>query len=156
MPSNGAVNGAQAKGHDPVSKSETKPVLLSGGNPQIAKGYGPAPVAAYLDAMPGWKADIGRRLDAIIERVVPDVEKAVKWNTPFYGVEKDCWFASYHCMTRYVKVTFFKGSELDPPPPGTSKYPAVRYLDIYEDKRFDEDQFASWIEQAARLPGEKM
>mgnify|MGYP003109643364 FL=1 len=139
-----------------MSKSEAKPVLLSGGNPQIPKGYGNAPVAAYLKAMPGWKGDIGRRLDAIIERVVPNVEKAVKWNTPFYGMEKDRWFTAYHCMTKYVKVTFFDGRDLDPPPPGTSKYPQVRYLDIYEDKGFDEDQFACWIEQASKLPGEKM
>tara|TARA_A100001391_G_scaffold119236_2_gene81134 strand:- start:10672 stop:11100 length:429 start_codon:yes stop_codon:yes gene_type:complete len=140
----------------PMSKSKDEPVLLSGGNPQIPKGYGNGPVAAYLDAMPGWKGDIGRRLDAIIERVVPNLEKAVKWNSPFYGVEKDYWFTSYHCMTKYVKVTFFRGSDLDPPPPGTSKYPAVRYLDIYEDKGFDEDRFAEWIEQASKLPGEKL
>ncbi|WP_417578757.1 DUF1801 domain-containing protein [Pelagibacterium sp.] len=139
-----------------MGKTDNKPVLLSGGNPQIPKGYGDAPVQAYIAAMPGWKRDIGQRLDAIIGEVVPDVEKAVKWNSPFYGVEKDHWFTSYHCMTKYIKVTFFSGSDLDPLPPGTSKYPAVRYLDIYEDKGFDQDQFAAWIAQAAKLPGEKL
>jgi len=131
-------------------------VLLSGGNPQIPKGFGNAPVEAYIAAMPGWKSDIGRRIDTIVERVVPDVSKAVKWNSPLYGVEQGVWFLSYHCFTRYVKVTFFNGGSLEPPPPGESKYPAVRYLDIYEDKPLDEEQFADWVKQASLLPGERM
>jgi hypothetical protein len=130
-------------------------VLLSGGNPQIAKGYGDGPVQAYIAAMPGWKSEVGRRLDAIIEHAVPGVRKAVKWNSPFYGVEDDSWFLSYHCFAKYVKVTFFRGGSLDPPPPGTSKYPAVRYLDIREGQ-LDEAQFAAWVKQASKLPGEKM
>jgi hypothetical protein len=131
------------------------PVLLSGGNPQIAKGYGDAPVRAYIAAMPGWKSDLGRRLDAIVERVVPGVKKAVKWNSPFYGVEDDHWFLSFHVFAKYVKVTFFRGTSLDPVPTGTSKHPEVRYLDIYEGE-FDEKQFADWVKQASKLPGEKM
>ena len=129
--------------------------LLSGGNPQIAKGYGDAPVQAYIAAMPDWKSDVGRRIDAIIEGAVPGVRKAVKWNSPFYGVEDDLWFLSYHCMTKYVKVAFFKGASLEPLPPGTSKQKEVRYLDIHEDG-FDAEQFADWVKQASRLPGEKM
>jgi hypothetical protein len=130
-------------------------VLLSGGNPQIPKGYGNAPVQAYIAAMPGWKSDLGRRLDAIIQRAVPGVKKAVKWNSPFYGTEDDLWFLSFHCFTKYVKVTFFRGASLDPPPDGKSKYEAVRYLDIHEGE-FDERQFADWVKQASKLPGEKM
>jgi hypothetical protein len=132
-----------------------KPVLLSGGNPQIAKGYGDAPVQAYIAAMPEWKSDVGRRLDAIIERTVPGVRKAVKWNSPFYGIEDDVWFLSFHVFARYVKVTFFRGASLRPAPPGKSKYPEVRYLDIHEDQ-LDEAQFAAWVKQASQLPGEKM
>jgi hypothetical protein len=132
-----------------------EPRLLSGGNPQIAKGYGDAPVQAYIAAMPGWKRDLGRRLDALIVAAVPGVQKAVKWNTPFYGLEGEGWFLSYHCFTRYVKVTFFRGTSLTPVPPGPSKHPEVRYLDIHEDA-FDEAQFRSWVEQASRLPGEKL
>ena len=130
-------------------------VLLSGGNPQIAKGFGDEPVQAYIAAMPGWKSDVGRRLDAIIERAVPGVKKAVKWNSPFYGVEDDLWFLSYHVFTKYVKVTFFRGDQLDPAPSGTSKHTGVRYLDIYEGE-FDEKQFADWVKQASELPGEKL
>lgn len=130
-------------------------VLLSGGNPRIAKGYGDAPVQAYIAAMPGWKSDVGRRLDAIVQREVPNVAKAVKWNSPFYGNEGDGWFLSFHCFTNYVKVTFFRGSSLEPTPPGTSKYENVRYLDIREGA-LDEAQFADWVGQASRLPGEKM
>ena len=137
-------------------KATEKPVLLSGGNPQIAKGYGNAPVQAYIAAMPGWKSDVGRRLDTLIESAVPDVRKAVKWNTPLYGAgEDEGWFLSFHCFTKYVKVTFFRGASLQPPPPGTSKYEAVRYYDIHEGK-LDEAQFAEWVKQASRLPGEKM
>ena len=132
-----------------------KPKLLSGGNPQIPKGYGDAPVQAYIPAMPGWKSEVGRRLDAIIARTVPGVRKAVKWNSPFYGMEDDLWFLSFHCFTKYVKVTFFRGTSLDPVPPGKSKHPEVRYLDIYEDQ-LDEAQFADWVKQASRLPGERM
>jgi hypothetical protein len=132
-----------------------KPKLLSGGNPQIAKGYGDAPVQAYIAAIPGWKRDIARRLDAIITRAVPGVKKAVKWNSPFYGVADDLWFLSFHCFTNYVKVTFFRGTSLDPVPAGTSKHKGVRYYDIREGE-LDEKQFADWVRQAGKLPGEKM
>jgi len=134
--------------------SEAKPVkLLSGGNPQIAKGDGEAPVAAYIAAMPGWKRDVGRRLDGIIVRTVPGVRKAVKWNTPFYGVEGQGWFLGFHCLTKYVKVGFFRGTSLRPVPPGESKQKEVRYLDIREDDPLDEAQFAAWVKQASQLPG---
>jgi len=141
--------------------SETRPVkLLAGGNPQIAKAEGDAPVQAYIAAMPGWKRDIGRRLDTLIVRAVPGVRKAVKWNSPFYGVrlkpdttnEDAGWFLSFHVFTRYVKVTFFTGASLQPVPPGTSKQKDVRYLDIHEGE-LDEKQIASWVKQAAALPG---
>ncbi len=138
-----------------AGKADKSPVLLSGGNPQIAKGYGDEPVQAYIAAMPEWKHEVGRRLDEIITRVVPGVEKAVKWNTPFYGNERDSWFLSFHVFTRYVKVTFFRGSSLEPMPPSTSKYPEVRYLDIHEGDDFEE-QFTDWVKQASKLPGEKM
>lgn len=140
---------------DKPANSETV-VLLSGGNPQIAKGYGDAPVQAYIAAMQGWKRDLGAQLDAIVTRTVPDVAKAVKWNSPFYGTEKGLWFLSFHCMTKYVKVAFFRGAALTPLPPGKSKQQHVRYLDIYESAPFDEAQFADWVEQASQLPGEKM
>jgi hypothetical protein len=130
-----------------------EPVLLSGGNPQIAKADGDAPVQGYIAAMPGWKSDVGRRLDAIVVRAVPDVRKAVRWNSPFYGVEGQGWFLNFHCFAKYVKVAFFNGASLDPVPPGESKDENVRYLDIYEDGQFDEEQFAAWVEQASRLPG---
>ena len=133
-----------------------KPTLLSGGNPQIAKAYGDAPVQTYIAAMPGWKSDVGRRLDALVARTVPGVSKAVKWNSPFYGVEGQGWFLSFHCFTRYVKVTFFRGASLRPVPPGESKHKDVRYLDIHEDEAFDEAQLAAWVKQASRLPGERM
>ena len=136
-----------------------KPVLLSGGNPQIAKAHGDAPVQAYIAAMPGWKREVGRRLDAIIGRTVPGVRKAVKWNSPFYGVgdpeEKQTWFLSFHCFARYVKVAFFRGASLRPVPPGASRQKLVRYLDIHEDG-FDEAQLAAWVKQASHLPGERM
>lgn len=131
-------------------------VLLSGGNPQIAKGDGDGPVQAYIAAMPGWKRDLGRRLDSIIQRTVPKVYKAVKWNSPFYGLEGQGWFTAYHCFNKYVKVTFFRGLSLNPVPPGASKSQDTRYLDIYEDKPFDEAQFADWVKQASLLPGEKL
>ena len=148
---------AERKGaQTPATKAASAVTLLSGGNPQIAKAEGDAPVQAYIAAMPGWKSEVGRRLDAVIERTVPGVRKAVKWNSPFYGVEGDGWFLSYHCFTKYVKVAFFRGASLDPPPPGESKQKDVRYLDIHEDDRLDEAQFAAWVEQASRLPGERM
>jgi hypothetical protein len=131
-------------------------VLLSGGNPQIPKGEGDAPVQAYIAAMPGWKRDVGRRLDTLITRAVPGVKKAVKWNSPLYGVDGRTWFASYHCFDKYIKVTFFRGQSLDPLPPGGSKHPRVRYLDIPEGGPFDEAQFIDWMEQASKLPGEKL
>ncbi|MEJ0059021.1 MAG: DUF1801 domain-containing protein [Terricaulis sp.] len=137
-------------------KKGAAPKLLSGGNPQIAKGYGEAPVQAYIAAMPGWKRDIGRRLDALITAAVPRVRKAVKWNSPFYGRQDDVWFLSFHVFTRYVKVAFFRGAHLKPPPPGASKQKNVRYLDIHEDDVFDEKQIAAWVKQASKLPGEKM
>ena len=137
-------------------KSSDKVVLLSGGNPQIAKGYGDGPVQAYIAAMPGWKSAVGSVLDALIERAVPGVSKAVKWNSPFYGLEGDGWFLSFHCFTKYLKVAFFRGSSLQPMPPGQSKQKDVRYLDIYENDRIDEEQFIDWVKQASRLPGERM
>ena len=127
--------------------------LLSGGNPQIPKGDGDAPVQAYIDAMPGWKSPAGRQLDEFITSTVPNVRKAVKWNSPFYGVDGLGWFISFHCFTKYVKVTFFNGAKLDPPPPEGSKDPNVRYLHIHEDERVDEEQLVSWIKQASSLPG---
>lgn len=133
-----------------------KPKLLSGGNPQIPKGEGDAPVRAYIAAMPGWKRGVGGRIDAIVERIVPGVRKAVKWNSPFYGApDGGGWFLSFHVFARYVKVTFFRGTSLDPMPPGTSRQPEVRYLDIHEGE-LDEIQFAEWVKQASKLPGEKM
>ncbi|MCX2723606.1 DUF1801 domain-containing protein [Roseibium salinum] len=140
---------------DTAPKSEG-PVLLSGGNPQIPKGYGDAPVQAYIEAMPGWKHDVGRRLDTLIDETVPAVKKAVKWNSPFYGIDDQGWFLSYHCFTKYVKVTFFRGRSLQPMPLGESRHQDVRYLDIREDEPFDEAQFVDWVKQASRLPGEKL
>ena len=135
------------------SGEAAEPVLLSGGNPQIAKADGDAPVQAYIAAMPGWKSDVGRRLDSIVVRTVPDVRKAVRWNSPFYGLAGRGWFLNFHCFAKYVKVAFFNGASLDPLPPGESKDENVRYLNIYEDDRFDEEQFAAWVQQASRLPG---
>ena len=140
-----------------AAKRVEKPRLLSGGNPQIAKADGDAPVQAYIAAMPGWKRDVGRRLDALIARTVPGVRKAVKWNSPFYGVEsqgeESGWFLSFHCFTKYVKVAFFRGASLRPVPPGASKSKDTRYLDIHEDDQLDEAQFAAWLKQASLLPG---
>src|SRR6188508_2608449 len=129
-----------------------KPALLAGGNPQIPKAEGDAPVQAYIAAMPGWKRDVGRRLDALIVRTVPGVRKAVKWNSPFYGVEGRGWFLSFHTFTNYVKVTFFRGTSLRPVPPGASKHKEVRYLDLRENE-LDEEQLAAWLRQASALPG---
>jgi hypothetical protein len=130
-----------------------KPVLLTGGNPQIAKAEGDAPVQAYIAAMPGWKRDVGRRLDALIVRTVPGVRKAVKWNSPFYGMEGQGWFLNLYCFTKYVKVAFFRGTSLRPVPPGESKHEEVRYLVIHEDDPLDEELVSSWIRQASELPG---
>lgn len=135
------------------TKTAAKPRLLAGGNPQIAKADGDAPVQAYIAAMPGWRRDVGRRLDALIVLAVPDVRKAVKWNSLFYGIEGQGWFFNLHTFTKYVKVAFFRGASLRPVPPGESKHEEVRYLDIHEDDRLDEAQLATWIRQAAALPG---
>jgi hypothetical protein len=138
------------------SRKVAKPTLLAGGNPQIAKADGDAPVQAYIAAMPGWKRDVGRRLDALIVRTVPGVRKAIKWNSPLYGVEGRGWFLGLHCFTKYVKVAFFRGTSLRPVPPGESKSKDTRYLDIHEDDQLDEAQLAAWVKQASLLPGERM
>jgi hypothetical protein len=153
-----AAKAAKPRKAAPQSQSANaaKPVLLSGGNPQIAKGYGDAPVQAYIAAMPGWKRDVGRSLDALIARTVPGVHKAVKWNSPFYGIEGQGWFLNFHCFTKYVKVAFFRGTSLRPVPPGESKHKDVRYFDIHEDDQLDEAQLAAWVKQASQLPGERM
>ena len=134
-------------------QSRRKPPLLAGDNPQIAKADGDAPVKAYIAAIPGWKKKVARDFDALVVRTVPGVQKAVKWNSPFYGLEGQGWFLSFHCFTKYVKVTFFYGAKLTPKPPGESKQKDVRYLDIHEDDELDEKQVVSWIEQAAEIPG---
>ncbi len=139
-----------------AKRPAAKPTLLAGGNPQIAKEHGDAPVQAYIAAMPGWKRDIGRRLDDLIERTVPGVRKAVKWNSPLYGVESQGWFLGIHCFTKYIKVAFFRGTSLRPVPPGYSKSEDTRYLDIHEDEQLDEAQFAAWVKQASQLPGKRM
>ena len=138
---------------DTVEQAETKPVLLSGGNPQIAKADGDAPVQAYIAAMPDWKSDVGRQLDDLIMRTVPEVRKAVRWNSPFYGVEGQGWFLSYHVFTRYVKVTFLNGSSLDPLPPIESKDQDTRYYHIHENDQIDDSLITDWIRQAAAIPG---
>jgi hypothetical protein len=153
-----ALKAGKASKADGASKagragSAGRPKLLSGGNPQIAKGDGAAPVREYIAAMPGWKREVGHRLDALVTRTVPGVRKAVKWNSPFYGAEGKGWFLSFHVFTKYVKVTFFNGASLRPVPPGTSKHKDVRYLDIREDDTIDEAQLVRWIRQAAALPG---
>jgi hypothetical protein len=154
----GAAKAAKPRKTAPKSQSGkvAKPALLAGGNPQIAKAAGDAPVQAYIAAMPGWKRDVGRRLDALIGRTVPGVRKAVKWNSPFYGIEGQGWFLSFHCFTKYVKVAFFRGASLRPVPPAASKHKDVRYLDIHEDDQLDEAQLAAWVKQASLLPGERM
>ncbi len=133
-----------------------KPRLLAGGNPQIAKADGDAPVQAYIAAIPGWKRDAGRQLDALIVRAVPGVRKAVKWNSPFYGVEGRGWFLSFHCFAKYIKIGFFRGASLRPAPPVESKQKDVRYLHVYQDEPLDETQFIAWVKQASQPPGEKM
>jgi len=147
-----STKATSAKAKSSKAAKGDKVVLLSGGNPQIAKADGDAPVQAYIAAMPDWKSDIGKRLDKLIVRAVPKVRKAVKWNSPFYGVEGQGWFLAFHVFTHYVKVTFFKGTSLEPLPPGPSKDKTVRYLDIRVEG-FDEKQFAKWVKQAAAIPG---
>jgi len=140
-----------AKPAAPAAKSVK---LLSGGNPQIAKGEGDAPVQSYIAAMPGWKREVGRRIDALVMRHVPGVRKAVKWNSPFYGIEGQGWFLSFHVFARYVKLSFFNGRALSPiPPGGTPRSKAVRWIDIHEGELLDEAQLAAWLRQAAALPG---
>jgi len=139
-----------------AGSADAKPLLRSGGNPQIAKGYGDAPVQAYIAAMPGWKSEVGRRLDQLIIEAVPDVQKAVKWNSPFYGMEGEGWFLGIHCFAKYIKVAFFRGLSLKPVPPVESKSKDTRYFHIHEDDRLDEAQFVSWVKQASQLPGERM
>jgi hypothetical protein len=148
-----AVTLNQSKSAQKPAKKAAKPALLAGGNPQIAKADGDAPVQAYIAAMPGWKREIGRRLDKLIVRNVPKVRKAVKWNSPFYGIEGQGWFVNFHCFTKYVKVAFFRGTSLRPVPPGESKHKGMRYLDIHEDDQLDDGLVASWIRQASKLPG---
>lgn len=156
MPGKMNKNPEKARKKPAPRRATPKPTLLSGGNPQIAKGYGDEPVHAYIAAMPGWKQDVGRRLDALIARTVPDVYKAVKWNTPFYGIEEGVWFLGFHCMTKYIKVAFFRGTSLSPVPPIESKQKEVRYVHIHEDEPIDEAQIADWVKQASVLPGERL
>ena len=153
---NGAGKGQSGRANVPQPAGTGDVVLLSGGNPQIPKGHGDAPVQAYIAAMPEWKSAVGRRIDTTVSRTVPGVEKAVKWNSPFYGVEGQGWFLSFHCMTRYVKIAFLNGGGLDPMPPVASRHQHVRYLHVSETDPLDDDQFADWVLQASRLPGEKM
>src|ERR1700674_4029881 len=136
-----------------ATRALAKPALLAGGNPQIAKADGDSPVQAYIAGMPGWKCDVGRRLDALLVRTVPGGRKAVKLNTPFYGIEGQGWFLGFHCLAKYVKVAFFRGKSLRPVPPGESKQKEVRYLHIHENDQLDEELVASWIRQASELPG---
>ena len=153
-PAKGAKKTAKKSATKSAAKrGAAKPRLLSGGNPQIAMADGDAPVQAYIANMPGWKSDVGKRLDALIVRSVPNVRKAVKWNSPFYGIEGQGWFLGLHTFTRYVKVAFFRGASLRPLPPGASKSKDTRYIDIHEGDDLDEAQIASWVKQAAALPG---
>lgn len=147
-----AGGGKKAK----TAKKKDAPRLLSGGNPQIAKGYGDGPVQAYIAAIPDWKREVARRIDALIERGVPKVRKAVKWNSPLYGMREGEWFMSMHCFDKYIKVAFFNGAELVPLPPVSSKQKKVRYLHVHEDGAMDEGQFVKWVRQASNLEGEKM
>ena len=140
----------------PPKKTGDKPKLLSGGNPQIPKGDGNEPVQAYIAAMPGWKNEAGARLDALIDKTVPGVRKAVRWNSPFYGVEGRGWFLSFHCFTKYIKVTLHNGASLEPLPPVESKHPDVRYFHIVEDEEIAEKVVVAWVRQAAALPGEEL
>lgn len=146
-----AVQGAK-----PRVPEDAKPKLLLGGNPQIPKGYGDAPVQAFIAAMPGWKQNVGRRIDEIVTATVPNVQKAVKWNSPLYGMDGETWFLSFHCMTKYIKVAFLHGATLKPVPPVASKHADVRYFHIAEGDAIDEKQLKAWIKQASRQPGQKM
>jgi len=154
------AKGSGRKGPSPSNRRSPEPTdqprLLAGGNPQIAKADGDSPVQAYIAAMPGWKRDVGLRLDQLIVRTVPNVRKAVRWNSPFYGIEGQGWFLNFHCFTRYINVAFFKGTSLRPAPPGESKSNHVRYVHIHEDDEFDEVQLASWVRQASELPGDPL
>jgi hypothetical protein len=156
----GRTQPTKAAGTSAASKSGAaklaEPRLLSGGNPQIPKGYGDAPVHSYIAAMPGWKSAVWHRLDKLIERVVPGVRKAVKWNSPLYGMEDDSWFLGVHCFDRYIKLSFFHGASLKPVPPVESKMPHVRYFHIHEEDTIDEARFADWVKQASKLPGQRM
>jgi hypothetical protein len=147
-----------ARGPRPAGKraAGSKPKLLSGGNPQIPKGFGDAPVQAYIAALPGWKRDVARRLDALVVSAVPEVQKAVKYNSPLYGMEGDGWFLGIHAFAKYLKLAFYRGRSLRPPPPVESKTPEARYFHVHENDELDEAQFISWVEQASRLPGERM
>jgi hypothetical protein len=160
MPKKASRKSTKATLRQGASKATTKepapPKLLSGGNPQIAKGYGDEPVQHYIAAMPGWKSEVGRRLDSLITRAVPGVQKAVKWNSPLYGMEGDGWFLGIHCFTKYIKVAFFRGASLRPIPPSESKQKEVRYLHLHEGEEIDEAQFTAWVQQASQLPGERM
>jgi hypothetical protein len=139
-----------------MAKASDNPALLSGGNPQIAKAYGNEPVQAWIAAVPGWKSDAARRIDDLVTRTVPDVQKAVKWNSPLYGMDGETWFLSMHCFARYVKVAFFRGERLIPLPPQGSKTPSARYLHVHEGEALNEAQFVEWVKQASRIEGEKM
>jgi len=154
------VGSKTAKARKTAPRSEfrkrAEPTLLAGGNPQIGKADGDAPVQAYIAAMPGWKRDVGHRLDALIMRTVPGVRKAIRWNSPLYGAEGQGWFLGIHCFMRYVKVAFFRGTSLRPVPPGKSKSNDTRYLDIHEDDQLDEVQLAAWVKQASQLPGREV
>ena len=144
---------AKAAGRAGARRGTAQPTLLSGGNPHIAKGDGDAPVQAYIAAMPGWKREVGRRPDRLIVGTVPGVRKAIRWNSPFYGIEGQGWFLGIHCFTSYVKVAFFRGASLRPLPPGASRQKEVRYLDIHQDDHLDEAQLAAWVKQVSQLPG---
>ncbi len=156
MASNKSNKSAKVANKATAERVAAKPALLAGGNPQIAKGDGDAPVQAYIAAMPGWKRDVGRQLDALIVRTVPGVRRAVKWNSPLYGVDGHGWFLGIHCFAKYVKVAFFRGTSLRPVPPGGSKSKETRYLDVHEHDQLDEAQFAAWVKQASQLPGQPM
>ncbi len=147
---------AQKAAEKSVVKKAAAPKLLSGGNPQIPKGYGDAPVQAWIAAIPGWKRDVARKVDALIMRAAPQAKKAVKYNSPLYGLDGETWFVSMHVFARYVKVAFFMGALLNPIAPGASKQKHVRYLDIHEDDKIDEAQVIKWVKQASKLPGEKL
>ena len=156
MPKKTPVKSTKVAKKTAAKRLAAKAPLLAGGNPQVAKAHGDAAVQAYIAAMPGWKQDVGRRLDALIERTIPGVHKAVKWNSPLYGIEGQGWFLGIHCFTTYVKVAFFRGTLLRPVAPGESKSKDTRYLDIRGNDQLDEALFAAWVKQASQLPGERM